>query len=550
MATRRAIANGNWSATATWNGGVVPTNGDTVYSNGFIVTINQDIDIGGANNPIVNAGSFVSGQWYQITTVGTTSFTTIGATSNTLGVIFLASNVGSGTGQAQALATLTTATNTAAGATGGGGQFTMSASYNMTCDLRAAATVCLNITGATNMTLSGLRIIGGSTLGGHGLNYAGTGTVTVTSSTLAGGSSNGASINNASTGTISVSDSTLTTTGAGAANAITNSSIGNVSVSTSTISSGSAIAINNVSTGTITVSASTLLGGTGSSGSFGISNGSTGAVIVSGSTLTSGSAAPAISNQTAGTVTVTSSDLVASAFASAIIGISTTAVVNLSGNFYDHWQGLPAVYVSKWKLGTAPTLGQHRFALAGTTDSYFTMYGADNGSFGNPIAAKVRSGIVYGGGNLTGTCAVPAAGSVAFGVPVDNTTGTAVLTLANVQSALTAQGLTSARAGALDNLDTTVSSRLAPSGTLATVTTLTNAPSVPSASAIASQVRSELSVELSRIDAATSTRATAANIPTSDITAIKGKTDLLNTTRLAQTATTEIVGNLLAQANS
>ena len=550
MATRRAVANGNWSATGTWNGGVVPTNGDTVYSNGFIVTINQDIDIGGANNPIVNAGSFVSGQWYQITTVGTTSFTTIGATSNTLGVIFLASNVGSGTGQAQALATLTTATNTAAGATGGGGQFTMSASYNMTCDLRAAATVCLNVTGATNMTLSGLRIIGGSTLGGHGLNYAGTGTVTVTSSTLAGGSSNGASINNASTGTISVSDSTLTTTGAGAANAITNSSIGNVSVSTSTISSGSAIAINNVSTGTITVSASTLLGGTGSSGAFGISNGSTGAVIVSGSTLTSGSAAPAISNQTAGTVTVTSSDLVASAFASAIIGISTTAVVNLSGNFYDHWQGLPAVYVSKWKLGTAPTLGQHRFALAGTTDSYFTMYGADNGSFGNPIAANVRSGIVYGGGNLTGTCAVPAAGSVAFGVPVDNTTGTAVLTVANVQSALTAQGLTSARAGALDNLDTTVSSRLSPSGTLATVTTLTNAPSVPSASAIASQVRSELSVELGRIDAATSTRATPANIPTSDITAIKGKTDLLNTTRLAQVSTTEILGNLLAQANS
>jgi hypothetical protein len=84
----------------------------------------------------------------------------------------------------------------------------------------------------------------------------------------------------------------------------------------------------------------------------------------------------------------------------------------------------------------------------------------------------------------------------------------------------------------------------------ATTTTLTNAPTVPSASAIASQVRTELSVELARIDAATSTRATPANIPTSDITAIKGKTDLLNTTRLAQVSTTEILGNLLAQANS
>jgi hypothetical protein len=84
----------------------------------------------------------------------------------------------------------------------------------------------------------------------------------------------------------------------------------------------------------------------------------------------------------------------------------------------------------------------------------------------------------------------------------------------------------------------------------ATTTTLTNAPTVPSASAIASQVRTELGTELGRIDQAISTRATPANIPTAEITAIKGKTDLLNTTRLAQVSTTEIVGNLLAQANS
>jgi hypothetical protein len=60
-----------------------------------------------------------------------------------------------------------------------------------------------------------------------------------------------------------------------------------------------------------------------------------------------------------------------------------------------------------------------------------------------------------------------------------------------------------------------------------TVDTLTNAPTVPSVSAIASQVRTELSVELGRVDASISSRATAANIPTSDITAIKAKTDNL-----------------------
>ena len=168
-------------------------------------------------------------------------------------------------------------------------------------------------------------------------------------------------------------------------------------------------------------------------------------------------------------------------------------------------------------------------------------------------------------GTMTGTAGTYQLAFLAAGANVGsgsivwdgtNEVATSTLTQAGVQSALTAQGLTSVRAGALDNLDTTVSSRLSPSGTLArvtltdTATTLTNAPTVPSASAIASQVRTELTTELGRIDAAISTRATPANIPTSDITAIKGKTDLLNTTRLGQVATTEIVGNLLAQANS
>jgi hypothetical protein len=86
-----------------------------------------------------------------------------------------------------------------------------------------------------------------------------------------------------------------------------------------------------------------------------------------------------------------------------------------------------------------------------------------------------------------------------------------------------------------------------------TVTTLTNSPSVPSAASIASATRTELAVELARVDVATSTRlaGSAYTAPAnSDITAIKAKTDLLNTDRLANVATTAIVGNLIAQANS
>jgi hypothetical protein len=136
----------------------------------------------------------------------------------------------------------------------------------------------------------------------------------------------------------------------------------------------------------------------------------------------------------------------------------------------------------------------------------------------------------------------------------------------------------------LGRIDAAVSSRLAPSGTLATVTTLTNAPTVPTAAAIADEVRVELATELARIDApisgagnapSASTVATAVRTElatelarvdqavssrlagsaytapaNSDVAAIKAKTDALNTERLANVATTAIVGNLIAQANS
>jgi len=46
------------------------------------------------------AGSFVIGRRYKIATVGTTNFTLIGASANTVGVIFAATGVGTGTGTA------------------------------------------------------------------------------------------------------------------------------------------------------------------------------------------------------------------------------------------------------------------------------------------------------------------------------------------------------------------------------------------------------------------------------------------------------------------
>jgi len=52
------------------------------------------------NSNSVTAGNFVVGQNYVITSIGTTSFTSIGSPSNTIGKIFKATGVGSGTGTA------------------------------------------------------------------------------------------------------------------------------------------------------------------------------------------------------------------------------------------------------------------------------------------------------------------------------------------------------------------------------------------------------------------------------------------------------------------
>jgi hypothetical protein len=139
-----------------------------------------------------------------------------------------------------------------------------------------------------------------------------------------------------------------------------------------------------------------------------------------------------------------------------------------------------------------------------------------------PAASNVRSGVSYASGALSGSCAVPAAGSVALGVPVDAGFGTAVLTpeavWGHASRTITEGGITAADVWS-------AASRTITGGT---VTTLSNAPTVPSAASIRAEIDSN----------------------STQLAAIKAKTDAINVDRINNTATTAIVGNLLAQANS
>ena len=63
-----AIANGNWSDGTTWNDGVVPVDGDYVYCNGFVVTLNANITQ--LNTTISNEsnGNITEGGYINLTT--------------------------------------------------------------------------------------------------------------------------------------------------------------------------------------------------------------------------------------------------------------------------------------------------------------------------------------------------------------------------------------------------------------------------------------------------------------------------------------------------
>lgn len=182
---------------------------------------------------------------------------------------------------------------------------------------------------------------------------------------------------------------------------------------------------------------------------------------------------PIVQNDSTGTVRIFGSITVDS-LGTYVIGTgSRNQQTFLSGPFITNAVGTnPNLSVKwRWTSGVGPS---YMTVSNSTATGFKNLYTSDStlSQSGQPSASNVRSGTIYGpASELTGTCAVPAAGSVALGVPVDNTTGTAVLTAANVRTAV---GMASA------NLDTQLDA-------------------IPTASENATAVRTELNTELTRV---------------------------------------------------
>ena len=72
----------------------------------WVTNLNGLIDQRGGAAPTIAAGSFVVKRRYKIKTVGTTDFTAIGASANTVGISFVATGAGSGSGDAYQTASI------------------------------------------------------------------------------------------------------------------------------------------------------------------------------------------------------------------------------------------------------------------------------------------------------------------------------------------------------------------------------------------------------------------------------------------------------------
>jgi hypothetical protein len=387
MALILSAATGNFNAGATWVGGVVPGVGDEARaSTGHTITITANATCTELSN--AGTGTYVLNNGVTLTA----NVTHKSLTSSTL--------------------------------------LTFSAASP------ATASIVGNITAGA--VISGIAVVNSST-----------GTLTVTGNLLAGsvgGGSGCIAVNNTSTGVVNI---TGNATGGSAGNAHGAQNGAGTLTITGNATGGSINAANGVNNNSIGI---LNLIGTATGGStaaaYGANNISTGQLNITGTAI-GGIAGTGANNTSSGTLNLTRAK--GNAFGIGSVGLSSAVGVSSAQASITKVEE-----IEYGSLGQSPTSGPTYLTSQLSNVAVFVNYPTGSKTLSDPnntaglspADTDVRSGVVYNNGNDTGVAYIPAAGSVAFGVPVDNTTGTATLTAADVRAAL---GMASA------NLDTQLS---------------------------------------------------------------------------------------------
>jgi hypothetical protein len=373
MAIRFAVASGNWSNTATWNGGTLPTSADDVFTNTFTVTVDQDITVITLRNtsnvsPAITAG----GQFIVSGSSGTRTITTTNATQ---GIVTSGTSVG----------TCALLINSTLGMTVNINAI-MANSLGSTCTfINGNCTV--NLTGnLTNANASAL-VITASAVGGI-TNYLGT-VIANTTDTFQISGGIGYTLN----------------------------IIGNITANASFLRAFNTNLIYN-QTGNIT--------STGSAGVIAIL-GTGGIATITGNVTSSGGVCVVGSSLINAVITI-NGNVTASLTSHAIDNISTSGLVTITGNITNVGNRMAVV---AYNVRVSPSTAQ-TIQIADSGGGLRIFYANNLSNY--PSVTDVRSGVIYAAGALTGSCAIPPTASVAFGVPVDNSTGSAMISRAQLYS--------------------------------------------------------------------------------------------------------------------
>lgn len=425
MANVYAVQSGNWSDTATWNTGALPTAADVAYANNFTVTIDisptvlsirttsaTGVSAGGRFEPndgitltgSVIAGttacffsSLISGESCTINgnCTGGSSAGAHGVRNNSSGAITINGSV---TGGSSASSNAVGALNNSSG------------TITINGSVAGGPVSSSNAFGASNNS-SGTTTITGSVTGGASASATGALNNSIGVLSIIGSVASGSNTNNASYGCLNQGDGVVNITG---------DVTGSFAIGGSNNNGAGAV---NASGGTINITGNVRSGRT-TPRCFGAFNSGNGTINITGEAIADLSLG--VSNSSSGTL-VHFGVVRPSSESTALFGASTASTF-LTGPFLVSTNGIHAVSCQNWKwvdTTPAPTYYEIRSANLAVIRPLYT---ADSVG-GNPATTNVRSGTVYGPNNeLTGACAIPSASAVAAGVPVDNTTGTAIIT--------------------------------------------------------------------------------------------------------------------------
>ena len=392
MALRYAVATGNWSNTATWDGGTLPTAADDVFSNNFTVTIDGTFTVLSIRNTLnVAVPIIAAGGQFRYANGGNLTCTApqaiyVGSTTPTLEMTLASPNTGTFNGS---VLTLTNTSGYTAIRLSNTGTLNLNGNYNIDSFTASRNIVTVNSTGTLN-------VVGDLSSSGTGnglinaLIISAAATINVTGNITAGANTliNACPIN-ANAGTINITGNTTasTTPAVYLSGAVNYTQIGNVNASTVQPSI------------------------------FNVTNAAT--ISVTG-IITANTGSPAIY----------------SSFALSS-GYGSGTYVKVSGNVVNSTNNM-AIVAPRVTIDTNTSSWLFQISTGGNR----TLYAAGV-ALGNPATNNVRFGTTYGASSeLTGTLRVPSAANVLSGVLVDATTGTLLMTPADFWNYLIASGFT------------------------------------------------------------------------------------------------------------